>query len=137
MLDQLFLISHSPPIKTFMPAIQRQTYNTRILLHYKPFPFYNKQFSLIFYPYFTKKWNSSHKTFERDLIEYKVKLKNIYKAPKYKFYYRGSNKKGCSLITQLRISLLAYPPHHNVFVMRPGNLLGTFSLYVLCILENV
>ena len=94
-----------PLVKTFMPEIQLPTYNTRSPLRYKPFAFVNKQFSMSFYPYFTKKWNTSHKTLqcERDINEYKIKLKNIYKAPKYKFYVIGSTKKGCSLMTQLRI----------------------------------
>ena len=88
-----------------MPDIQPKIHNTRVSLYYKPFTFPNKQFAQSFYPYFTKTWNNSHKTLqlERDLNEYKIKLKNLYKAPKYKFYYRGSTKQGCSLLTHLRV----------------------------------
>ena len=38
---------------------------------------------------------------ERDLLEYKGKLKNMYKHPKYKFYYRGLTKRRSSLMTHL------------------------------------
>ena len=88
-----------------MSKIAIQTYNTRVSINYKQFPYTNKQFSSSFYPYFTKKWNTSHKTLknERDINEYKIKLKNIHKPQKYKFYYRGSNKAGCSYLTQLRV----------------------------------
>ena len=63
------------------------------------------QFSSSFYPFFTKKWNNTHKTLqnERDILEYKIKLKNIYKPIQFKFYYRVSTKKGCSLLTHLRV----------------------------------
>ena len=94
-----------PLVKMFMSEIERQIYNTRVYIHYKQFPYINKQFASSFYPYFTKKWNSCHKTLknERDINEYKIKFKNVYKPPKYKFYYCGSTKVGCSYLTRLRV----------------------------------
>ena len=88
-----------------MPALQLKQHNTRFSSKYKSFPYVNKQFSSSFYPFFTKKWNNTHKTLqnERDILEYKIKLKNIYKPIQHKFYYCGSTKKGCSLITHLRV----------------------------------
>ena len=67
-----------------MPEIQVKTHNTQVLLYYCNFLYENKQFSNSFYPYFTKKWN-------------------VNKAPKYKFYFRGSTKRECSLLTQFRV----------------------------------
>ena len=99
-------LGHTRPlVKMFMSEIQSQIYNTRVYIHYKQFPYKNKQFASSFYPYFTNKWNNSHKTLKnkRDINEYKLKLKNIYKASKYKFYYRGSTKVGCSYLTRLRV----------------------------------
>ena len=95
-------LGHTRPlIKTFMSEIDSQIYNTCVHIHYKRFPYINKQFASSFYPYFTNKLNSSHKTLknERDINEYKIKLKNIYRPRKYKFYYRGSTKVGCSYLT--------------------------------------
>ena len=88
-----------------MPQLEVNHYNTRVLVRYKNFPYVNKQYSLSFYPYFTKFWNNTHNTLqsERDLIEYKCKLKNMYKHPKYKIYYRGLTKRGSSLMTHLRV----------------------------------
>ena len=88
-----------------MPEIQVKTHNTRVSLYYRNFPYVNKQFSNSFYPYFTKKWNSSQKSlqYERDINEFKLDYKNVNESPKYKFYFRGSTKRGCSLLTQLRI----------------------------------
>ena len=94
-----------PLVKTFMPQLEVHHYNTRVSVKYKNFPYVNKQYSLSFYPYFTKLWNNTHNTLqsERDLLEYKGKLKNMYKHPKYKFYYRGLTKRGSSLMTHLRV----------------------------------
>ena len=94
-----------PLVKMFMPQLGLHNYNTRVSIKYKEFLFINKQFALSFYPYFTKLWNKTHKTLqeERDISEYKIKLKNIYKHPKYKFYYRGLTKKGTTLMTHLRV----------------------------------
>ena len=65
-----------------MSEIDSQIYNTNVHIHYKRFPHINKQFASSFYPYFTNKWNSSHKTLKnkRDINEYKIKLK-IYITP--------------------------------------------------------
>ena len=94
-----------PLVKSFMPQLEINAHNTRVAIRYKQFPYCNKQYSLSFYPYFTKLWNKTHKTLqnERDLTEYKSKLKNIYKHPKYKFYYRGLTKRGSTLMTHLRV----------------------------------
>ena len=92
-----------PLVKMFMSEIQSQIYNTRVYIHYKQFPYKNKQFaSSFFYSYFTNKWNNFHKTLKnkRDINEYKIKLKNIYKTSKYKCYYCGSAKVGCSYLTR-------------------------------------
>ena len=88
-----------------MPQLEVHHYNTRVSVRYKNFPYVNKQYSLSFYPYFTKLWNNTQNTLqsERDLLEYKGKLKNMYKHPKYKFYYRGLTKRGSSLMTHLRV----------------------------------
>ena len=40
---------------------------------------------------------------KRDINEYKTNLKNIHKPQKYKFYYHGSIKAGCSYVTHLRV----------------------------------
>ena len=40
---------------------------------------------------------------KRDINEYKIKLENIHKPQKYKFYYRGSTKAGCSCVKHLRV----------------------------------
>ena len=105
LIHKIHLGQTRPLVKKFMPELQLKQHNTRFSSKYKPFPYVNKQFSSSFYPFFTKKWNNTHKTLqnERDILEYKTKLKNIYKPIKYKFYYRGSTKKGCSLLTHLRV----------------------------------
>ena len=94
-----------PLVKTFMPEIQVKSHNTRVLFYYCNFPYINKQFSYSFYPHFTKKWNSSPKSLqqERDINEFKLKIKNLIKPPKYNFFFKGSTKRGCSLLTQLRV----------------------------------
>ena len=50
------------------PLVKKSVY-----IHYKCFPSINKQFSSSFYPYFTKKWYSTHKILknERDIDEKK------------------------------------------------------------------
>ena len=59
-------LGHTRPlVKMFMSEIQSQIYNTRVYIHYKQFPYKNKQFASSFYPYFTNKWNNSHKTLKK------------------------------------------------------------------------
>ena len=41
--------------------------------------------------------------YERDMNEYKKKLKHIYKPTNYKFFSRAGTKRGSSLMTQLRV----------------------------------
>ena len=146
LFHKIHLGSTRPLIKTFMPDIQPKIHNTRVSLHYKPFTFHNKQFAQSFYPYFTKKWNNSHKTLqlERDLNEYKIKLKNLYKAPKYKFYYRGSTKQGCSLLTHLRVGRSLLNDHYfplglssspQCLCHAPSN--NVSLLYIICASTNV
>ena len=92
-----------PLVKTFMPQLEIHKYNTRVSIKYKEFLYINKQYALSFYPYFTKLWNKTHKPLQKewDISEYKIKPKHIYKHRKYKFYYRGLTKRGCTLMTQL------------------------------------
>ena len=62
-LFQKIHLGHTRPlVKTFMSEIATPMYITCVSINYKQFPYRNKQFSSSFYPYFTKKWNNSHKT---------------------------------------------------------------------------
>ena len=79
-----------------MPVLQITQHNTHFSSKYKSFPYVNKQFSTSFYPFFTKKWNNTHKTLQNecDIHEYKSKLENIYKPIKYMFTIVVQTKKG-------------------------------------------
>jgi hypothetical protein len=94
-----------PLICQFMPEVNHQLFETRLKFEYKQFPYKNKLFSNSFFPYFTKKWVASPQFLknERDINEYKTKLKHHLKPSKYKFFRAGS-KRGAALMTQLRVS---------------------------------
>ena len=72
-----------PLVKLFMPQLEINAHNTRGAIRYKQFPYCNKQYSLSFYPNFSKLLNKTQKTLqnERDLTEYKSKLYYVYKHP--------------------------------------------------------
>jgi hypothetical protein len=93
-----------PLISKCMPEMNQQLFNTRFKFEYKPFPYKTLDFSNSFFPHFTKKWTASP-TFlrnERDITEYKTKLKYHLKPKRYKFFNAGS-KRGAALMTQLRV----------------------------------
>ena len=94
-----------PLIRTFMPQINHHLLNTRQKFEYRLFPYRNKLYSNSFFPAFTKKWIATPKELklEGDIVEYKTKLKSKYKPIKYKFFSKTGNKRGASLMTQLRV----------------------------------
>ena len=94
-----------PLIKTFMPEINYHELNTRHKFMYKPFPFKNKSFSNSFFPSFTKKWIAlpAEVRIENDMTEFKNKIKDLFRPTKFKFFSRTGNKRGESLMTQLRV----------------------------------
>jgi hypothetical protein len=87
-----------------MPEMNQQLFNTRFKFEYIPFPYKGLDYSNSFFPHFTKKWTASPNFIrnERDITEFKTKLKNHLKPTKYKFFSAGS-KRGAALLTHLRV----------------------------------
>ena len=105
LFHKLHLNLTRPLVRTFMPDINHHLLNTRHKLEYRLFPYRNKLYSNSFFPYFTKKWIATPQFLrqEADMGVYKSQLKLQYKPTKYKFYSRSGNKRGASLMTQLRV----------------------------------
>ena len=88
-----------------MPSAREKNKNTRSFVPFNPFPFQHDYFSKTFFPYTTKLYNKLEPSIrnERDLLEFKSRLKTKYKGKKVKHYSRGISKLANSLHTQLRL----------------------------------
>ena len=94
-----------PLIRKCMPTPKIRNKNTRSSVPFNPFPFQHEYFSKTFFPYTTKLYNKLEHSLrnERDLLEFKSRLKTKYKDIKVKHYSRGISKYANSLHTQLRL----------------------------------
>ena len=94
-----------PLIRKCMPTPKVRNKNTRSFVPFIPFPFQYEYFSKTFFPYTTKLYNKLEHSLrnERDLLEFKSRLKTKYKDKKVKHYSRGISKYANSLHTQLRL----------------------------------
>ena len=103
LFHKIHLHQTRPLIRNCMPEIMSER-STRSSGNYKCFPYNYIKFSQSFFPYFTKCWNNLNKNLksEQDMEAFKNKLKLKIKPIKYKHFNFG-NKKGCSLMTRLRI----------------------------------
>ena len=92
-------------IKKCMPSPRVRNKNTRSFVPFNPFPYKHEFFSRTFFPYTTKLYNKLEPSIrnERDILEFKSKLKSKYKDKKVKHYSRGISKQANSLHTQLRL----------------------------------
>ena len=88
-----------------MPSFKINNKNTRLSVPYNQFPFKYAFFSKTFFPYTTKLYNKLPHTIrkERDLLEFKSRLKQHYKHKKVKHFTRGISKQANSLHTQIRL----------------------------------
>ena len=88
-----------------MPSPKIRNKNTRSFVPFHPFPFQNEYFYTTLFPYTTKLYNKLEHSLrnERDLLEFKSRLKTKYKDKKVKHYSRGISKLANSLHTQLRL----------------------------------
>ena len=94
-----------PLIKKCMPSPRVRNKNTRSFVPFNPFPYKHEYFSRTFFPYTTKLYNKLEPSIrnERDILEFKSKLKTKYKDKKVKHYSRGISKQANSLHTQLQL----------------------------------
>ena len=93
-----------PLIRSCMPELDYESQiATRSKGGYIPFKYKGEQFKNSFFPNTTNLWNNLSLTLQsKDLYEFKSCIKNEIKPPKYKHFSRG-NKKGNSLLTQIRV----------------------------------
>ena len=81
----------------------RDETNTRSSGDYRPFKYKTVKFSKTYFPYFTNKWNTLHKSQKSlDMTDFKNDLKTKLRPDKHKHYSRGF-KINCTLLTRIRV----------------------------------
>ena len=92
-----------PLVKSCMPRFSQRVSDQERVKTYIQFPFKGVYFSNSFFPYITGKWNMlPFKLKNKTIDKFKLDLKAILTAKKYKFFSKG-NKYKCSLLTRLRV----------------------------------
>ena len=113
-----------PLIRKCMPSTKINTKNTRSSVPYNPFPYKHEFFSKTFFPYTTKLYNKLPHSIrkERDILEFKSRLKQYYNYKKVKHFSRGISKYANSLHTQLRLGRLYLSAHGFAINVNNSNL---------------
>ena len=90
-----------PLIRKCMPSFKLKTINTRSTVPYNPFPFKHVYFSKTFFPSTTNLYNKLPYSIrkERDILDFKSRLKQHYNQKKVKHFNRGISKYANSLHT--------------------------------------
>ena len=93
-----------PLIRTCMPKLDYEnTCNTRSNGGYIPLRYKGACFEKSFFPTTLKLWNLLPKDIQhKDLVEFKLCIKQRFKPPKYKHFHKGS-KLGNTLLTRIRV----------------------------------
>ena len=107
-----------------MPSFKINTNNTRSSVPYNQFPFKHVFFSKTFFPYTTKLYNKLPHSIrnERDLLQFKSRLKQHYNYKKVKHFTRGISKYANSIHTQIRLGRLYLAAHGFTIGLNNSNL---------------
>ena len=113
-----------PLIRKCMPILNEIPQLSRASNRYKPSTIKQEYFLKSFFPQITLKYNELKKELycERDISEFKSKLKLKYKNKKIKHYNRGISNYSNSLHTQLRVGRSYLHAHGFVIGLEPSDL---------------